>query len=142
VTRRVEALLDHLRRWAETRNDVRALALVGSHARGEARPDSDVDVVVLSTDPAALLESTDWIGVFGNVRSVAREDWGRLQSLRAIYADGMEVEFGIAPTDWANVSPDPGTASVLRAGCRILLDRDDLLSSCLGELDPGSKKRT
>jgi uncharacterized protein len=41
-------------RWALDRPDVRAVGMVGSWARGDARPDSDVDLVVLADDPARL----------------------------------------------------------------------------------------
>jgi predicted nucleotidyltransferase len=57
--------LERLRGWVEPRQDVRALAIVGSVARGDARPDSDLDVVLLTTDPAQYLKSTDWVSVFG-----------------------------------------------------------------------------
>ena len=38
--------------WAASQPDIVAVGLAGSHARGAARPDSDVDLVILSTDPA------------------------------------------------------------------------------------------
>ena len=31
--------------WAKAQPKIRAVALVGSHARGTARPDSDIDVM-------------------------------------------------------------------------------------------------
>ncbi|MDQ6821929.1 MAG: nucleotidyltransferase domain-containing protein [Actinomycetota bacterium] len=48
----VEALLARLARWSRERPDVRAVALVGSWAYGAPRADSDVDVVLLSHEPA------------------------------------------------------------------------------------------
>jgi hypothetical protein len=37
----IQELLDRVTRWASERPDMRALALVGSHASNRARPDSD-----------------------------------------------------------------------------------------------------
>jgi predicted nucleotidyltransferase len=37
--------------WASARPDIHAAALVGSHARGTAKPDSDIDIVLLVDDP-------------------------------------------------------------------------------------------
>lgn len=119
------ALLDKVNDWAVGRADIRGVALVGSHARGAGRPDSDVDLVLLCVDPD-LLVGGNWVSRFGEVRSVDLEDFGALQSLRVVYRDGLEVEFGIADPTWARVPLDPGTKSVLVDGVRILYDPENL----------------
>lgn len=83
--------LNVLKTWAATQPDIVAVAIVGSHARGMARPDSDIDVIVIVDDPARYLEMSAWLECFGNLRSVSNENWGLLQSRRAHYVDGMEV---------------------------------------------------
>jgi protein-S-isoprenylcysteine O-methyltransferase Ste14/predicted nucleotidyltransferase len=120
-------MIEAVRGWAARRRDIRALLLVGSHARGDARPDSDIDFVLLCHDPASCLRRTNWIAAFGDVARFAVEDWGKVRSLRVFYRDGTEVEFGIAGLEWAALPPDPGTREVLREGGSILLDRDGLL---------------
>ncbi len=45
----VEWVMQRAAQWARTQPDIRALLLVGSWARDAARPDSDVDLVVLTT---------------------------------------------------------------------------------------------
>lgn len=45
-------------------------------------------------------------------------------SVRALYDDGLEVEFVIAPPDWASTPLDPGSETVARGGIVVLLDRD------------------
>jgi GNAT superfamily N-acetyltransferase len=121
---RAARFLDRLRRWAADEVDVRALLLVGSFARGEARPDSDVDVVLLSRDPERFREETGWLAVFGEVKSVTREEYGRVTSHRVRYDGGLEVEFAIADAGWASVPLDPGTEAVARGGIAVLWDRD------------------
>jgi predicted nucleotidyltransferase len=116
--------LDRLRSWAEPRHDVRALAVVGSVARGDAWPDSDIDVVLLTTDPARYLERVDWASEFGAAQTVGLEHYGNVTSVRVWYREGLEVEFGIAPADWASAPIDPGAAEVAREGIVVLLDRD------------------
>jgi predicted nucleotidyltransferase len=103
---------------------VRALLVVGSVARGDARPDSDVDVVLLATEPERYLGRIDWVRTFGATRHTEIEDYGRLVSIRAVYRSGLEVEFGIAAPDWAEAPFDPGTEEVARGGIVVLLDRD------------------
>jgi hypothetical protein len=42
----IQERLDRVTRWASERADIRALALVGSHASNRARPDSDINLVL------------------------------------------------------------------------------------------------
>jgi hypothetical protein len=47
--------------WISAQPTVCAVALVGSHARGTARHDSDIDLVTLTTAPDFFRRETDWI---------------------------------------------------------------------------------
>lgn len=114
--------------WAEDQADIVSVALVGSHARGDARTDSDVDFIIQCTSSARYLEDHTWISEFGVVQSVSVEDWGIVQSLRVFYADGPEVEYGITSSEWVNLPLDEGTLKVLRDGVIVLFDRDGSLT--------------
>ena len=126
----LDALLDGVVSWARDRADVRAIVLVGSHARGTARPDSDVDLVLLVERPDELLTDAAWLERFGPVARHVVERWGRVFSVRTWYTSGAEVEFGLTTPDWVT-RPDAGTERVLRDGARVLLDRDGLFAARL-----------
>ena len=132
ITAMVEAPLRKVGRWAEREDGLEAVALVGSRARGEARPASDVDLVVLSTRAERLIANRGWLARFGAVARVELEDWGRVTSLRTWYQSGLEVEFSIATPDWA-IEPDEGTRRVASEGITVLWDRSGILAT-LGEL--------
>lgn len=114
--------LEAVVRWAGDRPDVVVAALVGSHARGGATDASDVDLVILTPDAAKYVAHPAWLARFGEVARHEVEDWGRLVSVRAFYADGLEVEYGFAAPDWAGVPTDAGTVRVVSDGMRILYD--------------------
>ncbi len=128
----VEQVLDRARRWAMGRADVVAVALVGSWARDAARPDSDVDLVVLTTDQAPYLDRDDWIGGLVADRLVMTRSWGPLTERRLVLPSGLEVEVGIAPPSWAAADPvDEGTHQVITDGVRVLHDPEGLLATLI-----------
>lgn len=129
--REVEALLARAVTWAAAREDVVALALVGSWARHAGRSSSDVDLVVLSDDPVAYIEREDWIeGLVSGAELVRTGDWGGVVERRLLLPSGLEVEVGIGLPSWAETSPvDPGTRRVVRDGLRVLHDPRGLLGA-------------
>src|SRR6476660_3296083 len=127
-TETVNELVRAVTSWAVDQVDIVSVALVGSHARGDARSDSDVDFVIHCTRPARYLEEQTWISEFGDAESVSIEDWGVVQSVRVFYAGGPEVEFGITSSEWVTFPLDEGTIKVLRDGVSVLLDRDGSLT--------------
>lgn len=117
--------------WADARDDVAAVALVGSWARGAERPDSDLDLVVLTDDPAGYLERDDWVEELQpGAELVATRDWGTIVERRIRLPSGLEVEVGIGRPSWADTSPvDPGTRRVVRDGMQALYDPRGLLAA-------------
>jgi predicted nucleotidyltransferase len=59
--RDIEPILQVVLAWAIAQSKIRAVALVGSHARGTARPDSDIDLMLLTTDPHGFRTDTAWV---------------------------------------------------------------------------------
>jgi predicted nucleotidyltransferase len=110
-----------------------AIALVGSCARGTPGPDSDIDLVVLTTDQGDLGGRTDWFAHFGSVQLVRQRQFGDVAERRLRRRDGVEIEVGLAPLAWAATDPvDPGTLRVVRDGFSIVLDPDGTLAGLAG----------
>ena len=127
-----ERFIDRFARWAAGQAAVEAVALVGSWARGAAHEDSDVDLVLITTDPGTYLTDEGWLAAFGEVRRTQPEDWGLVQAVRVFYASGLEVECGVTTPEWARTDPpDPGTERAVRDGMVILYDRGGLLRALL-----------
>ncbi len=124
----LERLLELVAAWATAQPEVAGVALLGSHARGEARSDSDIDLLVLTTDRDARVDDQRWLDGFGDASTVTREEYGAVTSLRARYLEGPEVEFAIASIEWARLPLDPGTQAVLQDGVRLVYDRDGRLA--------------
>jgi predicted nucleotidyltransferase len=127
----IEQFLSSVERWASAQPDIVAVALLGSHARGTAKPTSDVDLVILTSRPQRYLQATEWAKTFGPVARQSIEDWGKVTSLRVWYEDGKEVEFGITTPEWVAHPIDAGTWSVISDGIRILFDRHNFLASTI-----------
>jgi uncharacterized protein len=127
----IQAIFD----WARAKTTIQAVAIVGSHARGTAIVNSDIDVVLLTTDPNSFRTHTAWLAAIAWDVVGARptrwedEDYGALWSRRVWLEQNVsEIEFGFASPLWADVNPlDPGTRQVIADGCRILHDPYGLL---------------
>ncbi len=126
---------DAVMNWASERPDIKGVAVVGSWARSEPRMDSDVDLVILTTEQGAYSASEDWASaaVSQPAEIIRTQEWGPMTERRLRLASGLEIEFGFAPPNWTDTDPvDPGTARVVLDGCVPLLDRDALFEKLLG----------
>ena len=116
--------------WSERDDRVVAAGVCGSHARGEAGPDSDIDFCILTADPLFLLEDRAWIYHLGsNARVVGRvQDYKLVQSIRVFYGT-TEAEFGVTDQAWMQLPIDRETAGVMNDGLWILYDPEGRLQT-------------
>ena len=130
----ISSFLNQINAWTESQSNIIAIALVGSYARGEATESSDVDLVIITSSPEAMINNPAWIENFGRPLKIDYEDWGKIQSIRAHYPNGLEVEFGITDKNWLAQPIDEGTASVIKCGIEVVFEREGFLSVKLGEI--------
>lgn len=129
-----------LAQWAEREPSCRALAAVGSWTRGVARPDSDLDLIVLTDDLDRWARGDDWLQALlidlGFAPAAGRlERHGVARSWRVAVARTVELELTLADVSWAHASPiDPGTRRVATDGLRVLVDKDRCLAAVLAAL--------
>jgi uncharacterized protein len=127
--------------WACSRPDVLGLALVGSWACGRARQDSDVDLVLLVSEPQMFRRDERWMA---EIRWFDRRvvgwhdaDYGVAWSRHVRLQPACEIEFTFCDPSWAATDPvDPGTATVVSGGCRPLLDKAGLFEGLLAVTAP------
>ena len=132
--RQVEALIAAVRFWVEGEDDLRALALAGSWARGDARPNSDVDLLIVANEPAARRCPEEWLPDISfaaagfEIDDCEARTYGDVWSCHvSLHSDG-EVELTFAPPAWASASSlDPGTTFVVRDAFRVIVDKDGAL---------------
>lgn len=118
-----ETFLGRVKRWSEETAHVEVLLVVGSHARGTQRPDSDLDLVLVTTEKAELIVDPSFPGTFGKVLRRQTECYGACTSVRVWYEGGLEVEFGLVEPTWLALPLDEGTRRVLEDGHRVLVDK-------------------
>jgi aminoglycoside 6-adenylyltransferase len=129
-----EQLLDRFVAWAQTQPDIRAAIVLGSRARAERPADewSDLDLLVVTTDPERLLAHTDWLEHLGMLWVTFLEPTavGGLTERRALFEGGLDVDFTPAPVELARQFAaqgwPPEIAGVIRRGMRFVLDKDGL----------------
>jgi predicted nucleotidyltransferase len=128
--------------WARCERDIRAVAIVGSWARGSARSRSDIDFMFLTNRPRAHCRRRDWLARVAHragtrVRSRSTRRHGRVWSVHAQLATRRMLERTFAVRAWASVAPlDSGTAQVVDGGIAVLNDRHRLLHRLCREVFP------
>ena len=131
-----QEIIDGITRWAANRQDIVGLLLVGSYARNAARPDSDIDIVLLTTDQTQYFNNT-WANDLALGGLVRTQSWGPITERRYATVSGLEVEIGIGSPEWARTDPvDPGTRRVVTDGARPLHDPAGVLASLIQTCRP------
>jgi len=137
----IDQILAPITAWARSRADILGLALVGSWARGAARLDSDVDLVLLVSKPQAFRRNEDWLAEINwadaHVAHWHDVDYGSVWSRHIELQPHCVIEFTFCHPSWAAANPiDAGTANVLSGGCRVLVDKAKLLARLLTAASP------
>ena len=103
--------------------DIESAIIVGSYARGTNKENSDLDVVIITTNKAGMVAEQNFIQYFGEVHKKQTEYYGACTSIRVWYRNGLEVEFGIVEPSWIRKPLDDGTKKVLEDGYKVILDK-------------------
>jgi uncharacterized protein len=138
---KVSSILTYVVEWAAYRTDICAVALVGSWARGTARPNSDIDLMLLTPNPKGFRDDEKWINELNwedvgfEINGWKDKDYGLVWSRHVYLEDGTEIEFSFGSPSWASTTPiDRDTFRVISDGCRVLHDPKNLLAELLAEI--------
>ena len=126
-------LRNQLIRFGSSNKDILAIFLVGSYARGANRIDSDIDIVIVTSEQNKYIDDTAWIDGFGKIKHVDTEYYGWVTALRVFY-DNYEIEFDIAPVKWIYVPLDAGTRRTLSDGYKIIYEKLNILKEIKKEV--------
>jgi aminoglycoside 6-adenylyltransferase len=127
------AVLRRIVAWAEADDDVRALVLTSSRARGDETVDrlSDYDVVAAVRDAEGFVAGERWRTAYG----VPAASWGDASSVHGerswfrgvVHTDGVKIDWTFWPeTVLERVAVSSPLPSALDVGYRVLLDKTGL----------------
>ncbi len=124
---RMELLAAAIGDWGESREDVRAVLLVGSQVRAEMPADrwSDLDVGLFVDDPGRLAADATWVEEFGTPVLTFLEPtaFGNRVERRVLYETGEDVDFPLLEVSaWRELAASPEARLLLARGYRVLHD--------------------
>lgn len=118
-----EEFISKLKEYAENTSHIESVLIVGSYARGTNKENSDLVIVIITSNKSDMITKQDFTQEFGEVYKQQMEYYGACTSVRAWYSDGKEVEFGIVEPSWVAIPLDTGTYQVLSDGYKLIVDK-------------------
>ena len=97
--------------WAVDREDIRAMALVGSWARGDPHQGSDIDLLLLSDRAIEYRLHREWSteifreGAVYRILSIEDASYGAVWSRHITLTPAGKVELTFAQCPWAATNP-------------------------------------
>jgi hypothetical protein len=129
------AILNAIADWALHREDTRALALVGSWARGDPHRGSDIDLLLISDRADEYRHRQEWIAKIdfesAGYRIASSKDvrYGVVWSRHIVLLPNAKAELTFAPRCWARTDRvDAGTRRVVKDAFHIIFDKDGMLA--------------
>jgi uncharacterized protein len=127
--------------WAVDHEDIRAMALIGSWARGDPHQGSDIDLLLLSDRAAEYRLRREWLAEISfegaGYRILSSEDasYGAVWSRHIILMPSAKVELTFAQCSWARTDPvDLGTRSIVKDAFEIIFDKDGTLARVVNDV--------
>ncbi|HEV3238478.1 MAG TPA: nucleotidyltransferase domain-containing protein, partial [Gemmataceae bacterium] len=130
------AMVSAVADWSIDHEDIRAMALVGSWARGNPHQGSDIDLLLLSDRADEYRRSQKWLteidfdGAGYRVLSSEDANYNVVWSRHIALLPAGKVEITFAQCSWARIDPvDDGTRSVVKEAFQIIFDKDGILAN-------------
>lgn len=118
-----EDFFNKIKEYARNTSHIGSIIIVGSYARGTNKENSDLDIIVITSNKSGMIVNQDFTQEFGEVYKQQTEYYGACTSIRVWYKDGKEVEFGIVEPSWSSMPLDTGTYQVLSDGYKVIIDK-------------------
>lgn len=138
MTHKHEQLLDAIRNWAETNDDIRVMLLTSSLVNPVAPVDefSDLDIEFAVKDLPAFLKDDSWLANFGNIIAVIVENEDAFDGIHAMrmvfYEDYSKVDFKLfSIPNFLKEAAKPELSEDWDVGYKVLIDKDDLTTGML-----------
>jgi aminoglycoside 6-adenylyltransferase len=147
ITKFYKSVEKKFAKWAKTQDHIRLAYVVGSYARTDTPADkwSDLDIIVFSTEPQRLINSTEWVSEFGTPVITFVEPIGvgagDAYERRVLYDNGLDVDFAIETFRFTvgakiqGVTPEmvKENVNIIGRGIRVLVDKDNVVKAFLKE---------
>ncbi len=108
------------------------VVVIGSQARKDTPSDeySDLDLLMVVTDPAYFLASDEWFGQLGTVHVSFTEDtMAGMKEKRVLFDHAQDVDFVIvSQKDIGAITQSDQGLQVMKNGCNVLVDKLGLFS--------------
>jgi len=138
---KLQKIIPAILEWTTLREEITGVALTGSYARGEAREDSDIDLLVFVKDPETFgqtrwIKNINWSKINLEFRSSNDGYYRSNRFTQIFFTNGLEIEFIFPDREWLSDAPlKPDNVHILKKGFVILYDREQKLKQLQRKLN-------
>jgi aminoglycoside 6-adenylyltransferase len=122
-----QLLLQRIKDWSKANDNVVALIMTGSHARGDNRVDqlSDLDLEIIADQPSGLANDNSWFSQFDNILVSQAFNEGQEYPTRLVfYEGGTKVDFTLASTKrLTDMIQNRRLDGLYERGYRVIIDK-------------------
>ncbi len=134
-----DALIPKIQSWAQKTENIRALIIIGSHARNTDPADewSDLDLLVITTDMKPYIESSDWLYQIDTpLLTFVEPTFDGSYERRVLFTEFLDVDFALSePKQFTESLKVGAVREIFQRGYQVLLDKDNWATTIMN-LEP------
>ncbi|CAM4268092.1 hypothetical protein FHS16_001985 [Paenibacillus endophyticus] len=112
--------------WAGTQSQIEGIALVGPCADDENEENANLSFLLITDKKNKTIEAILHQFPFEPLEQASVEEHGMLSSIKAVYASGIDADYGVAGEEWLRHPLEGELGAALSMGFKVIWESEGL----------------